>query len=59
MILFGSLELCAFKVLALTCNGLAANWKLFRLHNPDASPEDVVYKVSNPYADDKRVILHI
>jgi len=27
------LELCSFKVLVLVCDGLAANRKLFRLHN--------------------------
>ncbi len=53
------LELCGFKVLALTCDGLAANRKLFRLHNPDTSPEDVVYKVANPYADDNRDIFFL
>lgn len=57
-------ELCGFKVIALTCDGLAAIRKLFCLHNPDISPEDVVYKVANPYADHNRdiyfwLILHI
>ncbi len=31
----GRLELCGFKVLALTCDdGLAANRRLFKLHKP-------------------------
>ena len=46
------LELCGFKVLALTCDGLAANRRLFQLHNPGG--HDVVHKVPNPYADDGR-----
>ena len=48
------LELCGFKVLALTCDGLAANQRLFRLHNPDAGANEVVHKVPNPYAEDGR-----
>ena len=28
------LERCSFKVLALTCDSLAANRRLFQLHNP-------------------------
>ena len=46
------LELCGFKVLALTCDGLAANRRLFCLHNPDA--DDLAHKVPNPYAEDGR-----
>ena len=44
------LELCGFKVLALTCDGLAANRKLFRLHVPGS--KSMVYKVANPFASD-------
>ena len=51
----GRLERCGFYVLALVCDGLAANRRLFRLHNPQASPEDV-YKVPNPYSKDNRFI---
>ena len=40
------LELCGFRVLALTCDGLAANRKLFRLHNPGST--SLVHKVANP-----------
>ena len=43
------LKLCGFRVMALVCDGLAANRKLFRLHNPVT---DITYKVKNPYADD-------
>ena len=46
------LELCGFRVMALVCDGLAANRKLFRLHNPVTKPTDITYKVKNPYADD-------
>ena len=52
------LELCGFKVLALTCDGLAANRRLFRLHNPDAGADEV-YKVPNPYAEDGRDLYFI
>ena len=48
------LELCGFKVLALTSDGLVANRHLFRLHNPDAGADEVVNKVPNPYAEDGR-----
>ena len=41
------LERCGLKVLALTCDGLAANRRLFRLLDPDSN--SVVYKVPNPY----------
>ena len=45
------LELCGFKVMALICDGLAANRKLFRLHEP--STNGPVNKVLNPYAADE------
>ena len=45
----GRLELKGF-----ICDGLSANWRLFRLYNPTAAPDDIVYKTSNPYADDGR-----
>ena len=51
------LELCGFKVMALVCDGLAANRKLFRLHEP--SSKGLVYKVSNPSAIDGRCIFFI
>lgn len=46
------LELCGFKVMALTCDGLAANCRLFRLHEPGS--KSMVYKVANPYAAEDR-----
>ena len=42
--------------MALTCDGLSANCRLFRLHNPAAAPDDIVYKTLNPYADDERYV---
>lgn len=50
----GRLECCGFKVLALTCDGLAANRRLFALHHPDNC--EFVYKVVNPYASDGRYL---
>ena len=47
----GHLERCGFQVMALVCDGLAANRRLFRLHAPD-SPASEVYKVPNPYSTD-------
>lgn len=49
------LERCGFRVMALICDGLAANRRLFRLHDPKASPKNT-YKVINPYSDDGRHI---
>lgn len=49
----GRLELCGLKVLALTCDGLAANRRLFKLHDVDSR---VVHRVSNPYSTDGRYL---
>ena len=38
--------------MALVCDGLAANRKVFRLHKPVTTPTEIIYKVKNPYADD-------
>ena len=51
------LEFCGFKVLALTCDGLAANRRLFRLHNP--KNHSLVNKVRNPYAPDRHIFFLI
>lgn len=51
-----NLERCGFKVLALTCDGLAANRRLFKLHSPNIDPEAFVHKVVNPYAADGRFV---
>ena len=48
------LELGGFKVLALTCDGLAANRRLFRLHNLDCRVDNIVHKVCNIFAEDGR-----
>ena len=45
------LERCGFKVLGLTADGLSANRRLFKLHQPGTQ---LVYKVPNPYATDDR-----
>jgi len=50
----GRLERCGLRVMALICDGLAANRKLFRLHDPSAHVGDV-YKVKNPYCLDRHV----
>ena len=44
-----SLESMGFKVLAVCCDGLAANCRLFSLHE---SGSTTVYKVLNPHAHD-------
>lgn len=53
----GRLELCGFKVLGLTCDGLAANRRLFRLHDPSIKPSMFIHKVNNPYTDEDRPFL--
>ena len=50
----GRLEQCGFRVMALVCDGLSANRRLFRLHSPKARAGDV-YKVANPYCDDRQI----
>ena len=44
------LENMGFKVLALCCDGLAANRRLFSLHKPGSTPP--MHKVLNPHAHD-------
>ena len=44
----GRLQRYGFRVMGLTCDGLAANRQLFRLHAPKTSKE-VIYKTTNPY----------
>ena len=41
------LELNGFRVLGLTCDGLAANRRLFRMHTGDST---TIHKAKNPYA---------
>ena len=50
------LELCGFRIMALVCDRLAANRKLFRLHNPVTKPTDINQQSKNPYADDGRCL---
>lgn len=50
------LERCGFNVLALTCDGLAANRRLFKLHYPSPCHDTLLHKVINPYATDGRYI---
>ena len=52
------LERCGFRVMALVCDGLTANRKFFRLHNPDI-PATEAYKTLNPFADEERYIYFI
>ena len=44
------LENLGFRVLAVCCDGLAANRRLFSLHQPGSTTP--VYKVPNPHAHD-------
>lgn len=46
------LERMGFKVLGVSCDGLAANRRLFQLHRNRS--KDVVYKVLNPHTEEKR-----
>ena len=41
----------SLKVCGLTCDGLSANRRFFKLHDPSSK---IVYKVPNPYAEDNR-----
>ena len=49
------LERYGVKVLGLTCDGLAANRRFFKLHN-DSQGTELTYKVPNPYTDEPRPI---
>ena len=46
------LERCGFRILGCTCDGLSANRRFFKIHDPQQD----VYKVPNPYASDDRYI---
>ena len=50
------LERYGIKVLGLTCDGLAANRRLFRIHNIERSAE-FAHKIPNPYSSEPRFIL--
>lgn len=49
------LERCGFIVLACTCDGLSVNRSFFKLHGSG----ERVYKVINPYSQDKRYLFFI
>lgn len=49
------LERCGFSVLACTCDGLSVNRSFFKLHGSG----ECVYKVINPYSQDKRYLFFI
>lgn len=50
------LEFIGFKVLALTCDGLAANRRLFTIHDFSSDSNSLLYKVPNPEARDGRYL---
>ena len=54
----GRLEMYGFRVLGLTCDGLAANRQLFRLHAPKRSKE-LVHKALNPYSKESRYVFFL
>ena len=45
------LERLGFCVLGLTCDGASPNWRLWKLHT---DTDNLVYKVPNCFAEDKR-----
>ena len=49
----GRLERYGFRVMGLTCDDLAANRQLFRLHAPRGNTE-LVHKATNPHSSDGR-----
>ena len=53
------LERCGFKVMAITCDGLAANRRFIKIHAPNVGLAEMVYKTPNPNARDKRDLYFI
>ena len=53
----GRLERIGFKVLATTFDGASVNRRLVKIH--DMGTDEVVYKVVNLHADEKRYIFFI
>lgn len=47
------LELCGFKVVGCTCDGLSVNRRFMRVHG---TGEKFVYKTLNPYAPEQRYV---
>ena len=54
----GRLQRYGFWVMGLTCDGLAANRQLFRLHAPKKNKE-LVYKTSNPYSVESHCVFFL
>ena len=54
-----NLELCGFKVIAIVCDGAAANRKFFKMHGAAGKMGDIVYKTINPYSNDNREIFFL
>ena len=50
------LELCEFKVLAITADGASPNRKFFNMHQLS---QGITYKTKNPYSDDGRDVYFI
>ena len=50
------LEVCGFKVIALTCDCASANRKFLKLHK---SSKGLTYKTKNPYPNEDRPIFFI
>ena len=51
------LERLGLKVLAVCCDGLAANRRLFGLHSPGS--KELLYKVRNPHAHEDRYLFFV
>ena len=49
-----NLESCGFKYLVVTGDGASCNRKFFRMHGK--KDDGIVYKATNPYAEDNREI---
>ena len=50
------LERIQLKVLAITADGASTNGLFFKIHNPNATPDEITYKVYNPHAPDGRFL---
>ena len=56
------LEKLGFRVLGLTCDGASPNRRLWKLHSSSSSSsssDELIYKVPNVFADDKRDLYFI
>jgi hypothetical protein len=50
------LERIQLKVLAITADGASTNRLFLKIHNPNATPDEITYKVYNPHAPDGRFL---